>query len=204
MQHVSGEPNDLTSKYYLKVTGQNTLKVYSDARMTVPVSGIGFEFGGFTTTNVTGCTSGTDSITLTSVSDFSLNDEVIFEGTIPLDGVGQKFITAFTSTSYYIKTIDAGTNEVTISANPGGSVVNVAVSSVDPITGLTLSKAGSYAFLPEPFYFNQSIIKYLDRVYRCVISNNDPDFIIGKWEELRSDNRILNYLQEQHIQMQCT
>ena len=52
---VSGEPNDLTSKYYLKVTGQNTLKVYSDARMTVPVSGIGFDFGGFTTTNVTGC-----------------------------------------------------------------------------------------------------------------------------------------------------
>ena len=80
----SGEPNDLTSKYYLKVTGQNTLKVYSDARMTVPVSGIGFDFGGFTTTNVTGCTSGTDSITLTSVAGFSLNDEVIFEGTIPI------------------------------------------------------------------------------------------------------------------------
>ena len=52
---VSGEPNDLTTTYYLKVTGQNTLKVYSDARMTVPVSGIGFDFGGFTTTNVTGC-----------------------------------------------------------------------------------------------------------------------------------------------------
>ena len=80
---VSGEPNDLTTNYYLKVTGQHTLKVYSDARMTVPVSGIGFDFGGFTTTNVTGCTSGTDSITLTSVAGFSLNDEVIFEGTIP-------------------------------------------------------------------------------------------------------------------------
>ncbi len=184
---VSGEPNDLTTNYYLKVTGQHTLKVYSDARMTVPVSGIGFEFGGFTTTDVTGCTSGTDSITLTSVAGFSLNDEVIFEGTVP-----NNTIDATTSTSYYIKSIDTGTNEVTISTNPGGSVVNV-ITTVS-ISGLTLSKAGSYAFLPEPFYFNQSIIKYLDRVYRCVISNNDPDFIIGKWEELRSDNRILNAL----------
>ena len=184
---VSGDPNDLTTNYYLKVASQTTLKVYSDARMTVPVSGIGFAFGGFTTTDVTDCTSGTDSITLTSVTGFALNDEVIFEGTIPTNTID-----AITSTSYYIKTIDTGTNEVTISTNPGGSVVNV-VTTVS-LTGLTLSKAGSYAFLPEPFYFNQSIIKYLDRVYRCVISNNDEDFIIGKWEELRSDNRVLNAL----------
>ena len=51
------------------------------------------------------CTSGTDSITLTSVTGFSLNDEVIFEGTIP-----NNTIDAVTSTSYYIKTIDTGTN----------------------------------------------------------------------------------------------
>jgi hypothetical protein len=191
---VSGEPNDLTNTYYLKVTGQNTLKVYSDARMTVPVSGIGFEFGGFTTTNAIACDATADSITLTDVTGFSLYDEVVFEGTIPLDGGGSPFIDAVTSISYYIKTIDTSTNKITISTNPGGSVVNVAVSSPAPITGLTLAKAGSYAFLPEPFYFNQSIIKYLDRVYRCVISNNDEDFIIGKWEELRSDNRVLNAL----------
>ena len=193
---VAGDPNDLTTDYYLKVTGQNTLKVYSDARMTVPVSGIGFAFGGFTATNAIACDATADSITLTDVTGFSLYDEVIFEGTIPLDGGGNPFIDAFISTSYYIKTIDTGTNKITLSTNPGvaGSVVNVAVSSPAPITGLTLAKAGSYAFLPEPFYFNQSIIKYLDRVYRCTISNNDPDFIIGKWEELRSDNRILNAL----------
>ena len=184
---ISGDPNDLTTDYYLKVTGQTTLKVYSDARLTVPVSGIGFDFGGFTTTDITGCTSGTDSITLTDVTGFSLNDEVIFEGTIPSNSID-----AVTSTSYYIKTIDTGTNEITISTNPGGSVVNV-ITTVS-ITGLTLSKAGGYAFLPEPFYFNQSIIKYLDRVYRCVISNNDEEFVIGKWEELRSENRLLNAL----------
>jgi hypothetical protein len=130
---------------------------------------------------------GTDSITLTDVSGFSLYDEVIFAGTIPSNSID-----AQVSTSYYIKTIDTGTNEITISTNPGGTAVNV-ITTVS-ITGLTLSKAGSYAFLPEPFYFNSSIIKYLDRVYRCVISNNDSEFIIGKWEELRSDNRVLNAL----------
>ena len=184
---VTGTPNDLTTDYYLKVINQYQLNVYSDARMTVPVSGIGFEFDGFTSTDVTACTSGTDSITLTSVTGFSLYDEVIFTGVVPSNSID-----AVISTSYYIKTIDTGTNEITISENPGGSVVNV-ITSVS-ITGLTFSKAGSYAFLPEPFYFNQSVIKYLNRVYRCTISNNDPDFIIGKWEELRSDNRILNAL----------
>ena len=184
---VSGEPNDLTTDYYLKVISQNQLEVYSDARMTVPVSGIGFAFDGFTTNDVTGCTSGTDSITLSDVTGFSLNDEVIFAGTIPNNSID-----AVVSTSYYVKTIDTGTNEITISTNPGGSVVNV-ITTVS-LTGLTLSKAGGYAFLPEPFYFNQSIIKYLGRVYRCVVSNNDSEFIIGKWEELRSDDRVLNAL----------
>ena len=75
---VTGTPNDLTTDYYLKVINQYQLNVYSDARMTVPVSGIGFEFDGFTSTDVTACTSGTDSITLTSVTGFSLYDEVIF------------------------------------------------------------------------------------------------------------------------------
>ena len=184
---ISGDPADILSYYYLKIKSPTQVEVYSDALMTVPVSGIGFEFDGFTTTAVTNCTSGTDSITLTSVTGFELNDEVIFEGTIPTNTID-----AITSTSYYIKTINTGTNEITISTSPGGSVVNVVTTVA--LTGLTLSKAGSFAFLPEPFYFNQSIIKYLDRVYRCVISNNDDEFIIGKWEELRSDNRILNAL----------
>ena len=58
----------------------------------------------------------------TSVTGFELNDEVIFEGTIPTNTID-----AITSTSYYIKTINTGTNEITISTSPGGSVVNVTV-----------------------------------------------------------------------------
>ena len=183
---ISGDPADLLASYYLKIKTSTQVEVYSDALMTVPVSGIGFEFDGFTTTDVTACAP-TNSITLANVTGFSLNDEVVFEGTIPTNTID-----AFTSTSYYIKTINTGTNEITISTSPGGSVVTVTTNVA--LTGLTLSKAGSYAFLPEPFYFNQSIVKYLNRVYRCVISNNDDEFIIGKWEELRSDNRVLNAL----------
>ena len=53
---------------------------------------------------------------------------------------------------------------------------------------------GEYAVLPEPFYFNQSMVKYNNRVYQCVISNNDSEFIFGKWELVSSDDRRLNAL----------
>ena len=53
---------------------------------------------------------------------------------------------------------------------------------------------GDYVFLPEPFYFNQSIVKYNNQVWQCIISNNDTDFIIGKWELLNSGSRKLNEL----------
>ena len=57
-----------------------------------------------------------------------------------------------------------------------------------------MAKVGSFAFLPEPFYFSPSIVKYLGRVWICVVSNNDDEFILGKWEELRSGDRRLNAL----------
>jgi hypothetical protein len=57
-----------------------------------------------------------------------------------------------------------------------------------------IAKSGDYALLPEPFYFNQSIVKYNNRVYECIVSNNDPEFIIGKWELLSSSDRRLNAL----------
>ena len=191
---VSGDPADKVTQYFLKITTANQLEVYSDARMTVPVSGIGFDFVGFTSTDVVETFEPSNKIELTDISGFAVNDEIVFMGTIPVDGGGNPYFASTTTTSYYIKTIDTADDTIQISLDPGGSVINVAVSSVSPITGLTIAKAGSYAFLPEPFYFNQSIVKYLNRVYRCTISNNDTEFVIGKWEELRSDDRVLNAL----------
>jgi hypothetical protein len=57
-----------------------------------------------------------------------------------------------------------------------------------------MAKAGDYVFLPEPFYFNQSIVRYNNRLYQCIISNNDTEFVIGKWELIDSGDRRLNEL----------
>jgi hypothetical protein len=90
--------------------------------------------------------------------------------------------------TYYISNI-AG-NVITLTDNPGGSTFTIAATAAT--TNLTMAKAGSFAFLPEPFYFNQSIVKYNNRVWLCVVSNNDDEFILGKWEELQSGDRRLN------------
>ena len=58
----------------------------------------------------------------------------------------------------------------------------------------TMSKAGDYAVLPEPFYFDQSIVRFNHQLYQCIISNNDPTFVFGKWELLRSEDIKLNAL----------
>ena len=85
---------------------------------------------------------------------------------------------------YYLKVISA--TECEVYSDP---LLQIPVSGIDfPYT------AGDYALLPEPFYFNQSIVKYNNRVYQCIVSNNDSEFIFGKWELLSSDNRKLNAL----------
>jgi hypothetical protein len=87
---------------------------------------------------------------------------------------------------YYLKVISA--TECEVYANP---LLNVPVDGTVLETEYTL---GDYVFLPEPFYFNQSIVKYNNQVWQCIISNNDTDFIIGKWELLNSGSRKLNEL----------
>ena len=87
-------------------------------------------------------------------------------------------------TQYYLKVISA--SECQVYSDP---LLQIPVSGIDfPYT------TGDYALLPEPFYFNQSIVKYNNQVYQCIVSNNDTDFIFGKWELLSSDSRKLNAL----------
>ena len=85
---------------------------------------------------------------------------------------------------YYLKVISA--TECEVYSDP---LMQIPVSGIDfPYV------AEDYAFLPEPFYFDQSIVKYNNQVWQCVISNNDNEFILGKWELLDSGNRKLNEL----------
>ena len=175
---ASGTPFGADLSYYLKVTGPNQFEVYSNPLMTVPVSGITFPYNGFTETTATATTVSTNRITVADSSIFAVNDPVVFTGTV--------FGNIVLGATYYILTKPTPTT-VTVSEVPNGSVF---VLTTD--TGsMLMTRPGSFAFLPEPFFFNQSIVKYNNRVWSCLISNNDPTFVFGKWELLDSgDNRL--------------
>jgi hypothetical protein len=188
---VAGSITDVTcsgtvpgsiERYYLKVISPNQFEVYSDALMQVPVSGINFPFVGFTTTTATS-TVASNAITVSDTSGFLVNDPVVFTGnSLPTElTLGQ---------TYYILTIPSSTT-ITLTSNPAGSVITIASGQT---IDCTMAKVGSFALLPEPFYFNQSIVKFNNRVYICVVSNNDDEFIFGKWELLDPADRRLNAL----------
>lgn len=172
----SGIVPGIFDQYYLKVISATELEVYSDPLLSVPVSGIGFNYVGFTTTTATSIA--TNVITVSNASGFVVNDAIVFTGDV--------FGNVSSGTTYYILTIS--TNDITISDEPGGStfVLSNATGS------MTMTKAGSFALLPEPFSFNQSIVKFNNRLYVCVISNDDDEFVFGKWELLDSGDRRLN------------
>ena len=176
---ISGTVPTSGNKYYLKVISPNTLEIYSNPLLTVPVSGIGFDYVGVTYTNVISL-SGTN-ITLSDATNFSVNDSVKFTGM-----VAGNIILAQT---YYIQSIIS--NIITISEVPDGDLFDAGtVASVN----FVISKYGDFIVLPEPFYFNQSIVKYQGQVYVCIVSNNDEEFVIGKWQLLTSGDKQLNAL----------
>lgn len=176
----SGKPAEIATKYYFKVVSQNTFEVYYNSLMTVPVPSTEFLFSGIRSSEVTEINS-SGNITVQNATYFDVNDPVVFTGNI----VGNLTL----GNTYYVLTKIG--NVITVSETIGGTVFNPGTSTG---VSFTVAKSGDYAFLPEPFYFNQSIVRYNDRVYQCVISNNDDEFIIGKWEELRSEDRELNAL----------
>ena len=178
----SGTVPGASQQYYLKVVSPTEFALYQNQLMTVPASGLNLPFVGTTQSTVTGLTSGTNTLTLADASDFVLNDLVVFTGDMtPTIGA----ITA--GQGYFITSISG--NDITISEDPAGS--NVAITTTIA-ADFTIAKSGSFALLPEPFIFNQSMVKYNNRVYVCVISNNDREFVFGKWELLTSGDRRLN------------
>jgi hypothetical protein len=179
----SGIVPDTAQQYYLKVISPNQLEVYSNQLMTVPVTGINFPYVGYTTTSATAVSSIDDTITLSDASNFVVNDAIVFTGNVSTAGG------IIAGKTYYIDNVDYITNKIQISENPGDVIVTITVNAS---ANFTAAKSGSFALLPEPFYFNQSIVKFNNRVYVCVISNNDDEFVFGKWELLRSDDRRLN------------
>jgi hypothetical protein len=184
---VDGSVPSNPSQYYLKVISPTQFAVYSDPLMEVPVSGIDFGFVGFTTSTVTAVDLGTDRLTIADTSIFSVNDAVVFTGDTQFAATN-----IVSGQTYYIYNI-ANSTQFRICSNPGDAATIINIVTSTP-TDFTMAKAGSFALLPEPFYFMPSIVKYLGRVWICIVSNNDDEFILGKWEELRSGDRKLNAL----------
>ena len=174
-------PGD-SNQYYLKVISSTEFELYANQLMTVPVSGLNLPYVGITETTVTATQSSTDIITVSSTSGFSVNDAVVFTGSSS-GGMVQG------QTYYILDNINFTATTLQVSETPNGSVfqLTTAVSQ-----NYTMAKFGSVALLPEPFIFNQSIVKYNNRVYVCVVSNNDQEFVFGKWELLTSGDRRLN------------
>jgi hypothetical protein len=173
-----------SNQYYLQVRSPNTLAVYSDPLMDIPVSYNDFDYVGFTKVGVSQVSSIGNYITVTDSSVFAENDEVIFTGT----SLGNIVI----GKSYYIYYIFSPT-VVIVSETPYGPMFDPG-NGTGSASDLTMAKAGSFCVLPEPFYFNQSIVRYNNRLYVCVVSNNDNTFVLGKWEPIGSDYPLLNAL----------
>jgi len=150
--------------------------------MTTPVSADDLNYVGYTTTTATS-TIVDNVIVVNDSTEFNVNDPITFTGLLLPTELDR-------GTVYYVYSKPNGTS-IKITDNPGGSVISISPSQV---LNCTVGKAGSFMFLPEPFYFTPSIVKYNNKTYVCVVSNNDNEFNIGKWEELNSGDRRLNAL----------
>jgi hypothetical protein len=179
---TEGTPIGATAEYYLKVIDANTLEVYNDPLFQEPVSGDDFAYNGYTLTTSTSTTTG-NAIVVTSTTGFSVNDPVVFTGTTLPSELEIGVV-------YYVESTPTSTTLV-VTDNPGGAPISIASGQV---INMTVARAGSFMLLPEPFYFDPSIVRYNNRVYVCVVSNNDPTFVFGKWEELNAGDRRLNAL----------
>ncbi len=191
----------LTGEPFIKLTGVNVATDVSTACVMTqypnpsipPTFTIGWKLGGYNVEIVDTGEGYAINNTITISGNLlggttPANNLVMTVNTIGSTGNIQSVIVSGnpseTVQQYYLKVISASECEVY-----SDSLLQI------PVTGIGFPySAGSYAFLPEPFYFNQSIVKYNNRVYECIISNNDTEFIFGKWELLQSDSRKLNAL----------
>lgn len=182
---VAGTPPGEIAEYYLKVVGETELAVYSNQSMTVPVPYADVPYIGISTATATETVASTDRITFSSADDvaqFNINDSVVFTGEV--------FGNIVLGQTYYI--YDKPTSTTVRIAEELNSASPFGLS--DASGTMTMGKPGDYILLPEPFYFNQSIVRYNNKVWQCIVSNNDNEFILGKWELLDSGNRKLNEL----------
>lgn len=177
----SGVTPGMSTDYYLKVVSETDMLVYEDPSMVVPVGIDNFPYVGFTEATVTSLVAATDRFVVSSTSDFNVNDIVVFTGDTQVVQPYQKY--------FVYEIVSATEMVITAAAGDAGEIVTIAS---DASVNFTIAKQGAIALLPQPFYFNESIVRYNNRLYVCTVSNNDDEFTFGKWELINSDDRRLN------------
>ena len=173
-------------------TTVTTLTQYVTSTPTFYVS---YKLGGYSVT------------THTAGSGFAYNNDITlsgtnFGGTSPTNDVTVN-VSSISTTGAITSTIISGTPPglteqyyLKVISDTELEVYKNALLTI-PVDGTLLEveyNPGDYVFLPEPFFFMQSIVKYNNKVWQCVVSNNDSDFILGKWELMDSGSRRLNEL----------
>ena len=183
MASASGTPNEIVTQYYLKVVSTTDCEIFTDPLMTQPVNVDSFIYKGITSATLTS-TSSPNTLSFTDLTGFDDNDPIMFTGAV--------FGTIELGKVYYAYNINHGLNTMNIL-----TTINTPSSKVtmtNDTGSCTMAKVGDFVVLPEPFYFDQSIVRYNHQLYQCIISNNDPTFVFGKWELLRSENIKINAL----------
>jgi len=179
---VTGTPPALSENFYLKVVSDTELDIFSDKELKSSVPASNLNYTGYTMTSVSRLTA-PYSLTLGSTSGFYVGDSVYITG----DNTG----TFVAGKEYFVYSITSDTNMI-LSTLPGDNTTIVPVT--DNNVTLTIAKPGDFIFLSEPFYFTQSIVKYNNRLYECVVSNHDTEFVLGKWNEINANDIRLNAL----------
>ena len=185
---VSGVPNETVSQYYVKVISASVCEIFSDPLLTIPVNINTFNFNGITSIDAIETKLATSTIVVSDVTAFSIGDPVIFTGDV---FGGNDMVLGDT---YYITAIDLFNNELSISTQPADTLGGTTVPLSNATGSMIMAKTGDFALLPNPFYFDQSVVKYNNRMYQCIISNNDTEFVFGKWELLDTGDYRLNAL----------
>lgn len=172
------------------VSNSSTTATLTQEITSNPIFDINYLLGGYNATIVNGGTGFTVDNTITisgALVGGTTPDNDVTITVVEVDSIGAITNTVCTgtpavpSTDYYLKVVDSDSFEVYSDSQ-----------LQQPVSGIGFPyPAGSYMLLPTPIYFDQSIVKYNNRVYACVVSNNDNEFVFGKWEELLSgDNRL--------------
>ena len=175
----------IVSEYYVKVLSPTTIELFNDAELKSPTNALTFNYYPTISKTVTSTVASGNKIHIPTAPGSGLYTPIIFTGPAAAEsGSGLVF-----GQTYYLKTSgsDMDGHYITVSATVDGSPT--AVNDYSAIQ-FTMTRPGDLAYLPRPYQFEQSIVRYVDpnsksktpKLYACINSNDDNNFLVSNWE----------------------